>query len=141
MSFYEVTPLGYILSFFAKHLYNVDEVLPDTGLQVLGFFPLVVGVLIIICVYVPWICIAVPFLIAIWLASIYIFVSVQNHFQELENENKAPMLAHISNTLEGLFSIRLYKAQEKFDYFNHLLIDADHKALYSLLLGISYLTL
>jgi hypothetical protein len=49
--------------------------------------------------------------------------------------NKSPMFAHLSTTLEGLFLIRLYKAEEKFDHFNRSLIDADHKALYSLLLG------
>jgi hypothetical protein len=49
--------------------------------------------------------------------------------------NKSPMFAHLSATLEGLFSIRLYKVQDRFDLFNRTLIDADHKALYSLLAG------
>lgn len=51
--------------------------------------------------------------------------------------NKAPLFAHLSTTLEGLFSIRLYNVQERFDTYNRTLIDADHKALYSLLLGLS----
>ncbi|KAJ3112113.1 Multidrug resistance-associated protein 5 [Physocladia obscura] len=42
------------------------------------------------------------------------------------------MFSHLSTTLEGLFSIRLYNAQDSFDTFNRGLIDADHKALYSL---------
>jgi hypothetical protein len=42
------------------------------------------------------------------------------------------MFTHLSTTLEGLFSIRLYQAQEQFDSFNRSLIDSDHKALYSL---------
>lgn len=45
------------------------------------------------------------------------------------------MFAHLSTTLEGLFLIRLYHTEERFDYFNSTLIDADDKALYSLLLG------
>ena len=49
--------------------------------------------------------------------------------------NKSPLFAHVSTTLEGLFSIRLYHAQGRFDAFNRTLIDADHKALYSLMLG------
>ena len=48
------------------------------------------------------------------------------------------MFAHLSNTLEGLFHIRLYDAQEKFDHYNRNLIDNDHKALYSLLLSKYY---
>ena len=46
------------------------------------------------------------------------------------------MFAHLSTTLEGLFLIRLYHTEERFDYFNSTLIDADDKALYSLLLGL-----
>ena len=44
------------------------------------------------------------------------------------------MFSHLSSTLEGLFSIRLYHVQDRFDVFNRTLIDADHKALYSLLM-------
>jgi ABC-type multidrug transport system fused ATPase/permease subunit len=44
------------------------------------------------------------------------------------------MFAHLSNTLEGLFMIRLYHAEDRFDQFNRALIDADHKALFSLLI-------
>jgi ABC-type multidrug transport system fused ATPase/permease subunit len=44
------------------------------------------------------------------------------------------MFAHLSNTLEGLFLIRLYRAEGRFDQFNRSLIDSDHKALYSLLI-------
>jgi hypothetical protein len=41
----------------------------------------------------------------------------------------------LSSSLEGLFSLRLYGVQNRFDSYNITLIDADHKALYSLLLG------
>lgn len=45
------------------------------------------------------------------------------------------MFSHLSTTLEGLFSIRLYHAEVRFDLFNQSLIDSDHKALYSLVCG------
>ena len=141
MSFYEITPLGHILSFFAKHLYSVDEVLPDAMLQVVSFAPLVVGALIISCVFVPWLWATLPLILIVWAVICKGCLKAMDTFAQLEcmyilmiANNKSPMFAHLSNTLEGLFHIRLYKAQEKFDHYNRNLIDGDHKALYSLLL-------
>ncbi|KAJ3258950.1 Multidrug resistance-associated protein 1 [Boothiomyces macroporosus] len=134
MSFYDVTPLGHILSFFAKHLFSVDEVLPDSSLQVLSFLPIVLGTIIVACCYVPWLWATLPLYFAAWSAIVFFCMAIQYLFQDLETSNKSPMFAHLSTTLEGLFLIRLYHAQEKFDHFNCNLIDSDHKALYSLLL-------
>ncbi|KAJ3000995.1 Multidrug resistance-associated protein 4 [Globomyces sp. JEL0801] len=134
MSFFDVTPLGHILSFFARHLYSIDETLPDTALQVLTFLPLVLGTIVMACAYIPWLWVTVPIYLVGWFLIIVACVSVQNLFLQLETNNKSPMFAHLSTTLEGLFSIRLYHAESRFDYFNRTLIDADHKALYSLLL-------
>ncbi|KAJ3270542.1 Multidrug resistance-associated protein 1 [Terramyces sp. JEL0728] len=134
MSFYDVTPLGHILSFFAKHLFSVDEVLPDSSLQVLSFLPIVLGTIIVACCYVPWLWATLPLYFAGWFAVVFFCMAIQYLFQDLETSNKSPMFAHLSTTLEGLFLIRLYHAQEKFDHFNCNLIDSDHKALYSLLL-------
>jgi ABC-type multidrug transport system fused ATPase/permease subunit len=135
MSFYDVTPLGHILSFFSRHLFSVDEILPDTALQFLSFFPLVLGTVTIACVYVPWLWTIVPVVLAAWFVVVGVCVVAQDEFQKLESSNKSPMFAHLSSTLEGLFVIRLYQAEDRFDQFNRSLIDADHKALYSLLLG------
>jgi ABC-type multidrug transport system fused ATPase/permease subunit len=137
MSFYDVTPLGHILSFFSRHLFSVDEILPDTALQFMSFFPLVFGSVALACVYVPWLWTIVPIIVLLWITTIIICVFVQEMFQQLESSNKSPMFAHLSSTLEGLFLIRLYQAQSRFDHYNRSLIDADHKALYSLLLGMN----
>jgi ABC-type multidrug transport system fused ATPase/permease subunit len=135
MSFYDVTPLGHILSFFAKHLFSIDEILPDTALQVLSFLPLVLGTTIITCIYVPWLWATLPLYLFGWFVTVVVCIYINEIFQKLESSNKSPMFAHLSTTLEGLFLIRLYHAEEKFDFFNRTLIDDDHKALYSLLIG------
>jgi ABC-type bacteriocin/lantibiotic exporter with double-glycine peptidase domain len=141
MSFYDITPLGHILSFFAKHLFSVDEILPDTAMQVLTFLPLVFGAMTVACIYVPWLWATLPLYFAGWIFVSSICISSQNIFKHLEASNKSPMFAHLSTTLEGLFLIRLYHTEERFDYFNRTLIDADHKALYSLLLVRGFMSL
>ena len=85
MSFYEITPLGHILSFFAKHLYSVDEVLPDALLQVVSFVPLVLGALIISCVYVPWLWATLPVLLFVWAAICRGSLKAMDTFGQLES--------------------------------------------------------
>ena len=115
-------------------MFSVDEILPDTALQVLTFLPLVLGTMVIASIFVPWLWLTLPVYYFLWWIIVKGCVAIQNVFKQLESSNKSPMFAHLSTTLEGLFLIRLYHAEERFDTFNSTLIDADHKALYSLLL-------
>ncbi|KAJ3189633.1 Multidrug resistance-associated protein 1 [Irineochytrium annulatum] len=134
MSFYDITPLGQILSNFARHLFLVDDSLPDVTLQALSFAPIPLGTLILVSALVPWFSLTLP----VYFILAYVLVTkcgqAEKKLRSLEAANKAPMFSHLSTTLEGLFSIRLYSAQDRFDAFNRILIDADHKALYSLML-------
>ncbi|KAI8906294.1 P-loop containing nucleoside triphosphate hydrolase protein [Gorgonomyces haynaldii] len=141
MSFYDAVPLGHILSYFARHLFLVDEMLPESALQLLSFVPFIFGTIILVAVIVPWFWATLPLYAILTYFSIKKCISVQRKFQQLESNNKSPMFEHLSSTLEGLFSIRLYDVQDKFDVFNQTLIDADHKALYSMLLVKTFMAL
>ena len=136
MSFFDITPLSLILSTFAKHLFSIDDFLPEAALQVLSYAPIVVGVIILVSVVVQnWFWATLPIYFFLAYAIVRYASEAEQKLKTLEACNKAPMFAHISCTLEGLFSIRVCKAQERFDTFNRTTIDADHKALYSLMLG------
>ncbi|KAI8810177.1 P-loop containing nucleoside triphosphate hydrolase protein, partial [Cladochytrium replicatum] len=134
MSFFDITPLGQILSNFARHLYQVDEQLPESMLQALAFSPILVGTVILVSIVVPWFWATLP----LYAVLVWWLISRSNKatekLKQLEALNKSPLFAHLSATLEGLFSIRLYHAEARFDAFNRTLIDADQKALYSLML-------
>ncbi|KAJ3205877.1 Multidrug resistance-associated protein 1 [Entophlyctis luteolus] len=132
MSFFDSTPLGQILANFAKHLYLIDDSLPETFFQVLSIAPMILGILILVCAIVPIFVATLPVTVGVALFVIYVCHDAEQRLVILEASNKSPMFSHLSTTLEGLFSIRLYNAQESFDSFNRSLIDADHKALYSL---------
>jgi hypothetical protein len=51
------------------------------------------------------------------------------------------MFSHLSASLEGLFSIRLYSAQDRFDGFNRSLIDADRTCIHYHHLFLNYLSI
>ncbi|KAJ1559173.1 Multidrug resistance-associated protein 1 [Cladochytrium tenue] len=131
MSFYDATPLGSVLYNFARDLFLVDDLLPDAALTVLSYAPVVVSAVVMVCAMAPWFTISVPLYVFLSVLIIKRFTAADKALRAIEANNKAPMFAHLSASLEGLFSIRLYAAQDRFDGFNRSLIDADHKALFA----------
>ncbi|KAJ3086249.1 Multidrug resistance-associated protein 1, partial [Quaeritorhiza haematococci] len=134
MSFFDITPIGNILSHFARHLFLIDDFLPEGALQVLSFAPILLGTVTLVSVVIPYFWATLPVYFALGYILVKTCMHVEEKLKTLEASNKSPMFAHLSSTLEGLFSIRLYGAQNRFESFNRTLIDADHKALYSLML-------
>ncbi|TPX37470.1 hypothetical protein SmJEL517_g00565 [Synchytrium microbalum] len=134
MSYYDATPLGLILSNFARHLFLVDDYLPEACLQALSYTPILVGTIVLVCAVVPWFWATLPLYAGLAYLLLWYCGGVEGRLKGLEAFNKGPMFAHLSATLEGLFSIRVYRETDRFDSFNRSLIDADHRALFSLTL-------
>ena len=133
MSYFDVTPLAKILNAFARHLYVVDEVLPDAILQMLQYMPLAIGTTVLVIVIIPWSAIAVVVLLVfVWLLLRASNIT-DDRLKAMEAVTKGPIFAHMAATLDGLFSIRVYGAEERFDTFNLAKIDDNHKALFAMM--------
>jgi len=132
MSFFDATPLGRILSAFSKHLLCVDDTLPDAAMQMLQYLPLGLGALILAAVLIPWN--SIPTIGVIALAGLFVKFSTPaiEKTKSLEAITKAPIFAHVTTSLEGLFSIRAYHAENRFDTMNIEKIDRNHEALLAL---------
>ncbi|KAK9727436.1 Multidrug resistance-associated protein 5, partial [Basidiobolus ranarum] len=131
MSYFDYTPLSRILNVFARHQYLIDDYLTEAGLQALQFLPLVVGTLLLVMIIVPFSIIAVVVLLAVVGVLIWHSRVAEENLKMLEAYSKPQLFAHLSATLEGLSSIRVYKLQTRFDSFNLLKIDVSSKALYA----------
>ncbi|KAF9120602.1 Multidrug resistance-associated protein 4 [Mortierella sp. 14UC] len=141
MSYFDVTPLARILNAFARHQYVVDEVLPDSILQMLQYMPLAIGAAILVIAIVPWSAIAVVVLLGLVWVLIYFSSYTDDRLKSMEAMTKGPIFAHMAATLDGLFSIRVYGAEERFDAFNLSKIDDNHKALFAMMQIRSWLAL
>ncbi|KAH7042284.1 P-loop containing nucleoside triphosphate hydrolase protein [Linnemannia elongata] len=141
MSYFDVTPLARILNAFARHQYVVDEVLPDAILQMLQYMPLAIGTTILVIVIVPWSAIAVVVLLGLVWVLIHFSSYTDDRLKSMEAMTKGPIFAHMAATLDGLFSIRVYGAEERFDAFNLSKIDDNHKALFAMMQIRSWLAL
>ncbi|KAG0021359.1 Multidrug resistance-associated protein 4 [Entomortierella chlamydospora] len=141
MSYFDVTPLAKILNAFARHMYVVDEVLPDSILQLLQHAPLDIGTTILVIVIVPWSAITVVVLLGL----VWLLIKLSSHADDvlkgMEAATKGPIFAHMAATLDGLFSIRVYGAEQRFDAYNLGKIDDNHKAFFAMMQVRSWLAL
>jgi ABC-type multidrug transport system fused ATPase/permease subunit len=137
MSFYDATPLGIcwvsytlgrVLSAFSKHLMAVDESLPDAGLQFLQYLPLGLGAMILAAVLIPFN--FAPVIVILLLAGMFVRFTnpIIEKTKSLEAVTKGPVFAMATTSVEGLFSIRSYHAQTRFDSMQIDLIDDNHTA-------------
>ncbi|KAG0028464.1 Multidrug resistance-associated protein 1 [Podila clonocystis] len=133
MSFFETTSLGRILSAFSKCMFTVDDSLPDCALLFLQYFPLALGAFLLIACVVHWqnaITVIILLLIAIFV--VWYGGPADSKLKQLEALSKPPVFQHITTTLEGLFSIRAYNVQSRFDGMNMAVLDKNHESLYAM---------
>ncbi|PVV05245.1 hypothetical protein BB560_000238 [Smittium megazygosporum] len=119
ISFFESQPLGRILNRFSKDQSNTDELLPTAAVDTIVTLMQTLGVLIFLCMAIPLLMVAIPFLILIfiWLRQIYIKSSRQ--IKQIESISRSPVYSILSETLEGLTTVRSFSSQDTFiDRFN-----------------------
>ena len=68
--------------------------------------------------------------------SQYLVVFTYIYYNICLADSKAPIFSHLSATLDGLASIRVYNAQNRFDNQNIEKINTNHKALFAMMQGI-----
>ncbi|CAF0999654.1 unnamed protein product [Rotaria sordida] len=114
ISFFDTTPLGRIINRFSKDIEAVDSALPNAFSQSLTTLITVVATLIIL-VYGSWFAIIefIPLAILfIYIQRVYIASSRQ--LRRLDSVTRSLIFANFSETIQGLSSIRAYRAQQRF---------------------------
>lgn len=132
MAFFDATPLGRILSAFSKHLFHVDETLPDVILQGLQYLPLTIGAFAIVGVYVEYSYILILVVLMVCFLTIFWSLKAETILKQRESQTKPLVFSHLAATLEGLFSIRAYGAKQRFDLLNIEKLDCNHRPAVSL---------
>ncbi|CAG9840910.1 unnamed protein product [Diabrotica balteata] len=134
MRFFNINPSGRILNRFSKDIGALDEILPMTfmdtlqiGLEV-GAICFVIGSLTY-WIMIPTICIGILFYV-----MKVVFLKTSRDVKRVESVTRSPIYTHLTATLQGLTTIRAFKAEEilknEFDmYQNH------HSAAFFMYLG------
>ena len=112
--FFDSNPVGRILNRFSRDIGCMDEVLPKTFLQSVQLFLLLFTSILLPTITNPWVLLAVvPITVSAGLFSRY-YLKTSRELQRLESICRSPVYSHISETLDGLDTIRTRKREEDF---------------------------
>uniref|UniRef100_A0A671RX07 Cystic fibrosis transmembrane conductance regulator n=1 Tax=Sinocyclocheilus anshuiensis TaxID=1608454 RepID=A0A671RX07_9TELE len=112
--FFDINPIGRILNRFAKDIGHLDSLLPWTFVDFIQVFLQIIGVIAVASSVIPWILIPViPLLIAFLFLRRY-FLRTSRDVKRIESTTRSPVFSHLSSSLQGLWTIRAFKAEERF---------------------------
>uniref|UniRef100_A0A8C6CVH4 Multidrug resistance-associated protein 4-like n=1 Tax=Moschus moschiferus TaxID=68415 RepID=A0A8C6CVH4_MOSMO len=134
--FFDRNAIGRILNRFCKDIGCMDDLLPQTFQDLIQTFLLVIGMVIVMVAMIPWTAIPLALLgIIFFLLQLY-FLNTSGDVKRLECAKQSPVFSHLASSLQGLWTIRAYKAEQKFQKLFGTLQDL-HTGLWFMLLTMS----
>ncbi|XP_070656064.1 ATP-binding cassette sub-family C member 4-like [Bos indicus] len=112
--FFSRNPIGRILNRFFKDIGHMDDLLPLIFQDFIQIFLLVIGVLGVMVASIPWTAIPVIPLGIIFFFLLWYFLETSRDVKRLECTTRSPVFSHLASSLRGLWTIRAYKAEQKF---------------------------
>lgn len=133
MSFFDTTPLGRIINRFTRDIDSIDLALCDFLRQFYQNLSRSIGAFVSISILIPVFLAPLLPLFAISWALIYVYLRTSIEIQRTASISRSPLYAHYNETLQGLATIRAYKAQERYiARLDRVLDDANRPHWYSL---------
>ncbi|KAI9225298.1 MAG: P-loop containing nucleoside triphosphate hydrolase protein [Piptocephalis tieghemiana] len=129
-SFFDTTPLGRIINRFSRDVDTLDSTISDNWrMFLLTFFQVLSVIILISCIFPLFLVPVVPMFGIYWYAQGY-YRSSSRELKRLDSLTRSPLLAHFSETLTGLSTIRAYRVQDHFRRVNESLMDSNNEAYY-----------
>ena len=113
--FFDSNPVGRILNRFSKDVGCLDELLPNTFLVSVQVFLLLLSSVMVPIVTNPWVLfVVVPLSVVVVYISRY-YLKTSRQLKRLESICRSPVYSHISETLNGLETIRTGRRHRDFE--------------------------
>nr|XP_046175393.1 ATP-binding cassette sub-family C member 4-like isoform X2 [Oncorhynchus gorbuscha] len=112
--FFDVNPIGRVLNRFSKDIGQLDAALPWTFVDFIQIFLQIIGVVAVAASVIPWILIPLAPLIIVFLFLRRYFLQTSRDVKRLESTTRSPVFSHLSSSLQGLWTIRAFRAEERF---------------------------
>ncbi|XP_031814417.1 multidrug resistance-associated protein 4 [Sarcophilus harrisii] len=112
--FFDRNPIGRILNRFSKDIGHLDDLLPLTFLDFIQTLLQVIGVVAVAIAVIPWIAIPLIPLAIIFIFLRRYFLETSRDVKRLESTTRSPVFSHLSSSLQGLWTIRAYRAEQRF---------------------------
>ncbi|KAJ8389751.1 hypothetical protein AAFF_G00114570 [Aldrovandia affinis] len=112
--FFDINPIGRILNRFSKDVGHLDSQLPWTFVDFIQVFLQILGVIAVATSVIPWILIPVLPLLIVFLILRRYFLQTSRDIKRLESTTRSPVFSHLSSSLQGLWTIRAFRAERRF---------------------------
>uniref|UniRef100_A0A663F8J0 Multidrug resistance-associated protein 4 n=1 Tax=Aquila chrysaetos chrysaetos TaxID=223781 RepID=A0A663F8J0_AQUCH len=117
--FFDRNPIGRILNRFSKDIGHLDDLLPLTFLDFMQTLLQIFGVVAVAVAVIPWILIPLIPLFILFIFLRRYFLDTSRDIKRLESTSiikcsRSPVFSHLSSSLQGLWTIRALKAEERF---------------------------
>lgn len=112
--FFDTNPVGRILNRFSKDIGCMDELLPMTFFLAVQVVLLEATAVVLSSLTNHWIIVAVTPLIVVFVLIVKYFLKTSLELKRLESICRSPVFSHISETLDGLDTIRSRRSQQDF---------------------------
>ncbi|KAF1321108.1 Atp-binding protein, partial [Globisporangium splendens] len=130
IAFFDTTPLGRIVNRMSKDIYTVDESIPSTWIGLMSTMVSVLVTLFTISYITPAFMVILAPVIASYYVSQRYFIKTSRELQRLDSISRSPIFALLSETLDGLSTIRAYGVEDKFTGRNEMLLDRNQRAYF-----------
>ncbi|XP_072240527.1 ATP-binding cassette sub-family C member 4-like isoform X2 [Leuresthes tenuis] len=111
--FFDVNPIGRILNRFSKDIGQMDSMLPITFVDFYQLFLQNAGVVAVAASVIPLILIPVVPLLLFFLYLRRYYLHTSRDIKRLESTTRSPVFSHLSSSLQGLWTIRAFRAEER----------------------------
>ncbi|KAF7669999.1 hypothetical protein LDENG_00090130 [Lucifuga dentata] len=112
--FFDINPIGRILNRFSKDIGQLDSNMPWTFVDFVQIFLQILGVITLAASVIPWILIPVVPLLIVFLYVRRYYLQTSRDIKRLESTTRSPVFSHLSSSLQGLWTIRAFGAEERF---------------------------
>ncbi|XP_033235781.1 ATP-binding cassette sub-family C member Sur isoform X3 [Drosophila pseudoobscura] len=114
LHFFEVTPLGRIVNRFSNDMAIIDKKIAATCQRLLQFSFLCISAVLINLTITPWfLAFTLPICGAYYIIQKFYRCSARE-LQRIENSTNSPVISHLSETIQGVTTIRAYNQQARF---------------------------
>ncbi|KAJ3656120.1 hypothetical protein Zmor_015218 [Zophobas morio] len=108
MKFFHTNVTGRILNRFSKDIGNLDEALPQVLFNTIELSIAVLGGIISVCIISPWSLIPTSIILVLMYIIRKIYVASSLSVSRLESTSRSPILAHLTESIKGLTTIRAF---------------------------------
>ncbi|KAI9913446.1 hypothetical protein PsorP6_005192 [Peronosclerospora sorghi] len=130
ISFFDTTPLGRIVNRMSKDVYTLDESIPGTVVGLLNTIVSVVFTLATISYVTPKFMIILAPVLAGYYCSQRYYIKTSRELQRLDSISRSPIFALLSETLDGLSTIRAFGVEKNFIDHSYYLLDKNQRAYF-----------